>query len=1374
LLTFALLCLVSLSRFAMGAVAPNMEGTEVPVVMTSDSQGLQAKMPGALLPLGASASMPADASRSAEAKARIQAVSQALRRVFTQANQGERAQASDDTERSIAPRLLERTRGIDVRLREGARTPRVMRAETLQAAEQGPWNDEERGKRTARAFLRDHRQALRLRDPDKEMRLDVDQADELGHRHIRFQQVYRDLPVWANELIVQLDPKGNVITMHGAYSPTPGGKLITRPALDAEAALVKARAAIEGADKASASPPELLIHAPLQGVSRLAWKIELNVSTKSRWLVFVDAATGKVLETQSLVCEAAALGSGLDLFSVTRSLDVWKNGATYLMIDTSKDMYDVTSAPPNMEQTRGAIFILDAANKAPDSSGNISLSIVSSTNPNSWTVKDGVSASYNLSLTYDYYRDVHSRLSLDGEGGSLYAVVRFREKADTPLANAFWNGSYMVFGTAKPYAGATDVVGHELTHGVVEKTASLVYKNQPGALNEALADIFGEMVEARSKGGQPDWLIGGPPLAPAEDALRDFINPNNVSCYLAACPAKMSEFINTTLDNGGVHMNSSIINHAYYLLAQGLPGAIGIADAERVFYRALTTKLTPYSEFIDARHAAIDSAKELFGAASTQATKVAAAFDAVEIVDAPETPESPDTPAVSGTDASLFNFYFPGSGFYLARRETPDDVAVGGIFLSYYPISPARSSVTGDGSIGMFVDSANDVCAVYTNATQPESCLGFAGLAHSVAVARDQTKVAFVLLDAYGYPDNNITIYDLITEDIVAFPLVAPVLDGGTVNVLMADVMEFTGDSKGLVYDAYNELTLKNGQKIGLWSIYRLDLETGQVVTIVPPIEGIDIANPSLGKTSDHRLLFEVIDGAANVTTVYAANTFTGIASEVITMAPGPLLAAPSFTGDDTALVFAYPNGSAYTGSSCWRQGLAADHLTPTGAATLWVPDGAQCVVYRRGTYTPPQYYKLTVSKSGTGSGLVSGVPSGISCGAACSASYLKGTSVTLTAQASDGSVFAGWSGAADCADGVVTMGANKSCVATFNLDAAKPTVTVTAPDKIATEAGATTGKFVISRTGSTAAALTVAYTVSGSATSGADYSSLGGSVTIPVGKASVAKLVKPLQDTLQEGDETVVLTLKSSANYALGGADSATVTIVSDDTVTQTVTITATDNYATESGPTTGKFTISRVGDTSAALTVNYVVSGTATAVSDYKALGTSVVIPAGSASVVKIVTPVDDSLQELDESIVVTLAESATYAVGGGGSATVVLASDEAVTQTVNVAAADGTSTEAGLTNGKFTFTRSGDTSAALTVNYAVTGTATSGVDYTSLGGGVNFPAGVTSVSKLVKPLQDTLVEANETVVLTLKQSANYAVGPNAKATVILTSDD
>ncbi len=236
------------------------------------------------------------------------------------------------------------------------------------------------------------------------------------------------------------------------------------------------------------------------------------------------------------------------------------------------------------------------------------------------------------------------------------------------------------------------------------------------------------------------------------------------------------------------------------------------------------------------------------------------------------------------------------------------------------------------------------------------------------------------------------------------------------------------------------------------------------------------------------------------------------------------------------------------------------------------------------------------------------------------------------------------------------TVGAPNSATVTIVSDDVA-TVTIVATDPTATEAGRTTGTFTVSRTGSTTAPLTVLYAVAGTASAGADYPTLPGSVTIGAGAPSALIVITPANDSLMEGNETIVLTLKANAAYTVGGSSTATVTIISD----EAVTIAATDATATESGTTTGRFTVSRTGRTTAPLTVLYTVGGTATAGSDYVTLPGSVTIPARARQVHITLKPINDVVKEGPETVVVTLTANGAYTLGGTTSATVTITSNE-----------------------------------------------------------------------------------------------------------------
>jgi hypothetical protein len=214
-------------------------------------------------------------------------------------------------------------------------------------------------------------------------------------------------------------------------------------------------------------------------------------------------------------------------------------------------------------------------------------------------------------------------------------------------------------------------------------------------------------------------------------------------------------------------------------------------------------------------------------------------------------------------------------------------------------------------------------------------------------------------------------------------------------------------------------------------------------------------------------------------------------------------------------------------------------------------------------------------------------------------------------------------------------------------------TVTISATDAIATEPGTDTGTFTISRTGSTAAALTVNLAIAGTATSGADYVNISNTVVIPAGAATVAVPVIPVDDTIPEPVETVIATLLPGI-YTIGASATATVSIFDDEPIVSVIA--STPDAAEPSTP--GAFTVTRTGAPTRALTVMLSASGTGTGGADYTALPASVVIPVGAASVEIPVAPLSDTLAEGSETVIVTLATASDYTLGTPASATVTIA--------------------------------------------------------------------------------------------------------------------
>lgn len=798
---------------------------------------------------------------------------------------------------------------------------------------------------TARRFLRNNRALFRLGDPDAELKLVSEEQDELGRWHLRFEQRFNGVPVWPAGLAVHLDAAGNVDLVDGAYAPTPAG-LGTEPIIKAiQAAELARRITTEGGNPVT-SEPELVVYAPLQGEPRLAWLLEVSAGFTQAWQVMVDATDGRVLNRINRVCEANVVTASVDLEGISRNLNVWSGTGSFYLADTTKSSYDPNFDP--IADPRGVITIYDA--REVTEAELTTVYIVESANVGQW-LPDGVSAAYNFAETFDYFLDRHQRNSLDGQGGNIRAAVRVAQ-----MDNAFWNGNQqmMFFGNVRPYPAALDVVGHELAHGVTEHTANLIYELQPGALNESFSDIFGEMVEARTD-GQPDWKIG----TKLGEAFRDMKDPGSIQIggLNRPYPSRMSEYVQlpnrSDADYGGVHINSSIINHCFYLLAEGLPDAIGMIDAERIFYRCLTQHLQKQSQFVDARLGCITSAEELFGVDSPQALKTAEAFDAVEILATPPTPPPPPLPPVAGVDSVLFVSFDPD--FFevaLGRRET----ALGDPDLGVWMVDAvglARPAVSGDGSFAVFVDASNDLAFVDTENPDQIEYLGLPGLVHSVAMSPDVSQFAFVLRDQVtGNPENQITVLDLASGLDRTFTLLVPVLDGNPADlVLYADAMVFTSDGQQLVYDAVSAIRFGDEEPVERWSLFRIDLATETATVLVPPLEGFNTGNPNLGRAGNRYLTFDAFGLASGLTFIVNLDLFTGDSDIVGSVGAGS--GYPCFTGDESAVIYAFEDPLAlWTGYSLARQELSADRLSPVGEPTLWLEDAWLGVLYRRGAFT--------------------------------------------------------------------------------------------------------------------------------------------------------------------------------------------------------------------------------------------------------------------------------------------------------------------------------------------------------------------------------------------------------------------------------------
>ncbi len=361
--------------------------------------------------------------------------------------------------------------------------------------------------------------------------------------------------------------------------------------------------------------------------------------------------------------------------------------------------------------------------------------------------------------------------------------------------------------------------------------------------------------------------------------------------------------------------------------------------------------------------------------------------------------------------------------------------------------------------------------------------------------------------------------------------------------------------------------------------------------------------------------------------------------------------------------------------------------------------------------------------------------------------------------------------------------------------DTALPKVSIAVTTLTTVENSGQPAVLTFTRTGAVTSPLTVNYTVSGTATSGADFTALSGSVVIPINAASAVVNIAPIDDAVSEPLETVKLTTTANAAYLIDPiATNATVSLIDDDV--QTVSVVATDPSAKEVDLTqpgavadTGTFVITRSGDTTNLLTVYYAVTGTpATGVTalhgvDYEALPGVLTIPAGATQAAVTIIPRYDAIGEGPETVLLTLgAGSTNFILGTASSATVTnadAATDVPYIDVVNISKA----AEPG-TSGSFRITcRGGTGTGTFAVSYALSGTATTGTDYT-ITGTSNTTTGTTitlnngaTVTKdvVVTPMNDATAEELESVTLTLTPGAAYSTfAPTASATMWMRDDD
>jgi bacillolysin len=494
---------------------------------------------------------------------------------------------------------------------------------------------------------------LKLKE-DHKLVLKGSEKDNLGMIHYRYQQYFKNIPVYNSMLIVHT-LNGKILSMNGEYftgirdnfyvnfkekealkaALAFTGASLFKWELMEEEALLKS----EMNDQAATYAPKgelvyVSINNSLKNEDfRLAYKFDIYAQEPmSRSLVFVDASNGKVIYSQDLIETINVPGNAHTKYSGIRSFTTDSTApGNYRLRETGKGLGIETY---NLKKT-----------------ANYGSGVDFTDTDNDWnninTNQDEVAsdAHWGAEVTYDFYKVTFNRNSINNNGQKLLSYVHY----NTNYNNAFWDGTRMTYGdgngtTYTPFT-ALDVCGHEISHGLTSNTANLAYMNESGALNESFSDIFGTTIEFFGRNGAGNWKIGED-IMPSAAGLRNMALPKN---FANPNTYKGTYWVTNGTDNGGVHTNSGVQNFWYYLMCAGgsgtndnakvynVPG-VGMTKAAAIAYRNLTVYLTPNSQYADSRFYSIQATKDLFGTCAAEvkvttntwaAVGVGADFDSV-------------------------------------------------------------------------------------------------------------------------------------------------------------------------------------------------------------------------------------------------------------------------------------------------------------------------------------------------------------------------------------------------------------------------------------------------------------------------------------------------------------------------------------------------------------------------------------------------------------------------------------------------------------------------------------------------------------------------------------------------------------------------
>jgi bacillolysin len=477
---------------------------------------------------------------------------------------------------------------------------------------------------------------------DLRVRREEPDRDLPGHRHVRYGQYVRGVRVFGGEVVRHVDGGGAPVSVFGSLAEDTD--VDVRPAIDGIRAMTSAEADMGRGARAEDDAELVLL--PIDGRLRLAYSLHCGQTEPLAVRhYFIDALTAEVLHFHSdLQTDTAVVGIGTGVWADRKRLSVTQIGSTFFGRDSLRP------SRINTYDARNSQYVLV-------SPGSWTSYMVTDSD-NTWGDGGAVDGHAYFGWAYDYYYEQHGRRGVDDFNGATIEVFINAMPFECNAAFARYAGrEFFMFGgygyidpsgvrcVAK--TAGLDTVGHEYTHAVTEHSWRGEYAFESGALNEAFSDIMANSVEwfyqpAGDGRLRADWWHGEDASEvwdPQRYSVRSLVDPT-----LFGQPDHYSRLFGLpySVDNGGVHYNSGIVNNAFYLLVEGGTnktsgrsvqglGAANRVRAEKIFYRGFTQKLTALATFSQARVATIQAARELYGLGSSEESKVTQAWSAVGV-----------------------------------------------------------------------------------------------------------------------------------------------------------------------------------------------------------------------------------------------------------------------------------------------------------------------------------------------------------------------------------------------------------------------------------------------------------------------------------------------------------------------------------------------------------------------------------------------------------------------------------------------------------------------------------------------------------------------------------------------------------------------